>query len=216
MAKKIIKKNNPITPSVDSMSSKINFQKYRSPKYLVALAVIILLALVLWKNKSLLVVATVNGKPVPRWELEGRMVSRYGTQTLDEVINEELIRQAGNQKGITVSQAEITAKISEVEGTLQGKISLSDALAQQGMTIDEFHHQVELQLILDKLTASSIVVTDKEVAAFIASNSASLVSTDPASQSAEARKLLISQKKNSAYRQMFTDLKAQAKISKFL
>lgn len=194
----------------------VNPKKFLTKKYLISAAVILVLALLLWKNKTLFVVATVNGQPVPRWNLENRMVSRYGSQTLDEIINETLIRQAGREKGVSVTAADIDAKTAEIDKSLGGKISLADALSQQGMTMTDFRGQVELQLILDKLVSSSIGVTDQEIANYIASNSATLTSTDPASQSAEAKNLLLSQKKNAAYRQIFSDLKARAQITKYL
>lgn len=210
--KKPIKTTHPIAAAISSVEP----QKLFSKKYLISAVVVFALALLLWKNKTLFIVATVNGQPIPRWELENRMVTRYGSQTLDEVINEVLIRQAGQKKDATATAKEIDDKIAEIEKSLDGKITLTDALAQQGMTMAEFRGQVELQLILDKLSADSVVVTDQEVADYIASNSASLNSSDPASQSAEARSILTSQKKNAAYRQLFNDLKNQAKISKFL
>lgn len=203
-------------PKTTTGKKESDWTKLLTTKYLLSVAVVLVLALLLWRNKSLLVVATVNGWPIPRWKLEERMVSRYGTQILEEIINEELIRQAGRQKGASISAKDIDDKIAEIEKSLDGKISLSDALAQQGMTMGEFRGQVELQLILDKLVGTSAVVTDQEVANYVASNSASLTSTDPASQSAEAKSILLSQKKNAAYRQIFSDLKSQAKVSKFL
>lgn len=197
-------------------SFPVDSKKLFSRKYLISAAIVLVLALLVWKNKGLFVAATVNGQPVPRWELESRLVSRYGSQTLDEVINETLIRQAGKKSGASVTSKEIDAKVVEIEKSLEGRISLADALSQQGMTMAEFRGQVELQLILDKLSANSVVVTDQEVADYIASNSADLTSTDPASQAAEAKELILSQKKNAAYRQLFEDLKSKAVVTKFL
>lgn len=212
-ARKLIKAKD-VSPRLPSFP--VASKKLFSKKYLVSGVIVLALAFLVWTNKTLFVVATVNGRPIPRWELENRLVTRYGSQTLDEVINEVLIRQAGQKKGATVTVKEIDGKIAEIEKSLDGKITLTNALTQQGMTMAEFRGQVELQLILDKLSADSVVVTDREVADYLASNSASLTSTDPASQSAEARSILTSQKKNATYRQLFNDLKNQAKISKFL
>jgi len=216
---KSVRLSRSVTPAVSPLNSAtpaVEWKKFLSTKYIVALAVILLLSGLLWKNKALVVAATVNGQPVPRWELENRLIARYGSQTLDEIVNEALIRQAGQKNGATITQKEIDNKIAEVEKSLNGKVSLADALSQQGMTMAEFRGQIELQLILDKLAANSIVVSDKEVADYVASNSATLTATDPASQSAEAKNILVSQKKNAAYRQLFNDLKTQAKIVKFL
>ncbi|MCL4390513.1 MAG: SurA N-terminal domain-containing protein [Patescibacteria group bacterium] len=199
----------PTRPTVD-------YHKVFSPRNLIILALVILLAVFAWRNKSLLVVATVNGQPVWRWELESRMLSHYGDQTLQEITNENLIKQAAAKKGVTVSSSEIDAKVADIEKSLNGQISINDALAQQGMTMTDFRNQVELQLMLEKLTADQITVTDAQVADYIASNAASLTSTDPASQAAQARQTLISQKQNAAFQSFFSQLQSQAKIVKYL
>ncbi|MEK7127503.1 MAG: hypothetical protein AAB838_02125, partial [Patescibacteria group bacterium] len=49
----------------------------------IGLLVLIILAALVWKFKTLFVVAMVNGRPVTRMELEGKIMSRYGKQTLD-------------------------------------------------------------------------------------------------------------------------------------
>lgn len=193
--------------------------KLASPKakiYLVAALVVVLLALFLWKNKSLVIVATVNGQPIPRWTLEKRLVGRYGTQTLEEVVNEEIILQAGQKKNIQVSEAEIDSKVAEIDSSLGGKISLKDALAGQGLSMDEFRMQIKLQLTLEKLAGASIVVSDKDVTAYLDKNRSSMTATDEAGLKLEAQKTLEAQKKNEALRQLFNDLKNQAKVVRYL
>lgn len=185
-------------------------------RYAVIIAIAAALVFLLWKNKTLLIVATVNGQPVPRWELESRMVSRFGSQTLDEVINEQIIFQEGRKKGVRITDAQVATKVAEIEKSLNGQITLKDALAGQGMTMEEFQSQVKLQLTLEKLAASDLSVTEKEVEDYVASNSATLTATDAAGLKAEARTILESQKKNEALRQLFTNLKSQARIVKYL
>ena len=222
MPKRTTKKTKLVVTSLqdsllaDIKSRSVMLRKVLTTRNLVILAVVLILLQLLWRNKSLLVAGTVNNQPIPRWTLESRLVARYGAQTLEEVINEVLIKQEGVKKGASVSAKDVDNKITEIEKSLDGKISIADALIQQGMTMAEFRSQVELQLILDKLASNMIEVSDQEISDYIASNSASLIDTDPASQSAEAKTILTSQKKNAAYRQIFDDLKKQAKVSKYL
>jgi parvulin-like peptidyl-prolyl isomerase len=169
-----------------------------------------------WRNKGLFVAATVNGQPLWRINLEQQLNSRYGEQTLDEMVGEMLIRQAAAQKKITVSKAEVDNKIAEIEKTLNGQISLQDALAQQGDTLAGFRQRVELQLVLEKLTAGQVTVSDEEVNSYIENNKAILTATDEAGMREEARQALQSQKQNTVLRQFYTDLKNKAKVSKFL
>ncbi len=184
--------------------------------YLRLLGIIVLLGLLLWRQKSLFVVALVNNQPVGRWELEERLLGSYGAQTLDEIINEHLIIQEGQKKGIVVSDKEVADKVAEIDKSLGGKISLSDALASQGLSLTEFQKQIRLQLTLEKLAAGSLVVTETEISDYIASNSATLTATDEAGLKIEARDALLMQKKNVVLRQLFADLKNRAKVVKFL
>lgn len=184
--------------------------------YLIGIILVILVVAYFWKNKSLLVVATVNGQPIPRWSFESRMVSRSGNQILDEVVNEQIIMQAGAKKGIVVSEKEVAAKVSEIEKSLNGQVSLADALAGQGMTMSEFQSQIKLQLTLEKLVASDLTVTPAEIKDYLDKNKASLTATDEAGLTAEAQKAILAQKKNDALRKLFTDLKSQAKVVKYL
>lgn len=185
-------------------------------RYLAIGATILILAALVWNNKSLFVVATVNGQPVPRWNLERKLVDRYGKDTLEEVINEQLILQAGAKKGIKVRDAEVAAKVDEIKKSLGDKISLNDALAGQGLTMAEFESQIRLQLTLEKLAGASIVITDQDISDYIASNSATLTATDEAGLREEAKIALTNQRKSTALRQLFSDLKSQAKITRFL
>lgn len=191
-------------------------EKKVSSKYFVLGLVILVLAVLLWKNKNWVVVATVNNRPVWRWDLESRMVSRFGSQTIDELISEALIRQTAAKNKTVVDKTEVDNKVSEIEKSLAGKITIKDALAQQGMIVDDFRRQVELQLMLEKLTAGSVAVSDQEVTDYLDKNRATLTATDEAGLKEEARKILVTGKQSTALRDYFTNLRSQAKILKYL
>ena len=195
----------------------------RSPRLkalYVRLAVLGLLLLVLaflvYKNKGLFVAATVNGQPLWRMSLDSKLVTQYGSQTVDEMVGEMLIRQAASTKKVSVSPAEVNAKLAEIEKSLNGQITLKDALAQQGDTVESFRQRIELQLLLEKLTAGQVTVSEQEITDYIDKNKTTLTATDEAGMKSEAQQALISQKQNDVLRQYFTDLKAKAKVSKFL
>lgn len=210
-----------ISPTLESMPVEETVSKIMPPqkvltRYLLVLFIVALLVAFFWKNKSLLVVALVNGRPVPRWSLESRMVQRFGSQTLDEIVNEQIIAQAGAKKGITISEKDVNDKVSEIEKSLGGRVTLADALAGQGLTLDEFKSQIRLQLTLESLAGSEIKVSDKEITDYIASYSATMTATDAAGLKSEAKSTLETQKKNSVLRKLFSDLKSAAKVTKYL
>ncbi len=195
---------------------KTSLTKFFTVKYAIFIVILILVALVVWRNKNWVVVADVNGQPITRWQLDNQLVSSYGTQTLDEMVNETLVRQAAAKKGITISSADVDAKVADIEKSLNGQISLTDALAQQGMTMQQFRGQVEIQLILEKMTADQTKVTDAEIADYITANKSTMTATDTAELTTEATTALQSQKRSDAIQKLLSSLQSQAKISKYL
>ena len=185
-------------------------------KMVVLLVVLLILGTLLVKNKNLFVVASVNGSPVWRWTLEQKLVSRYADQTIDEITSEVLIAQAAKSKGVTATTAEVSQKITDIEKSLNGKIILKDALSQQGMTMEDLQSQIKLQILMEKMTEGQVVVSDQEVSDYLENNKSLLISTEEGAMKEEAKKAVVDSKKSATLRQFFTDLKAKAKISKYL
>ncbi|RJR14792.1 hypothetical protein C4579_04195 [Candidatus Microgenomates bacterium] len=191
----------------------------RKPRFMLLALVVVVLAIVaalILRNKELFVAATVNGMPIPRWELNDKLTQRFGNQILETMIGERLITAEATKQGVTVSQAELDAKIAEIESTLQGQMSLDDALELQGITKSEFESQIRVQILIDKLLASEVSVTASEVDDYIASNSAYLTATEPAQQRIEAEEQLRSNKTAEKFQVWFADLKEKANIQRFV
>jgi len=141
-------------------------RKLRIPMPLtkIALAVLILgIVAIFVSNKGLLVAAIVNGRPIFRWQLNQAMTARFGQQTLEGMISEALIADEARKSGISVSQADIDAKVSDIVASLGGTVSIDDLLKYQGMSRGEFENQIRLQLTVEKLLGRDIVVTDDDV-----------------------------------------------------
>ena len=191
------------------------FKKHDGVKKGVLVAAVLVLAFLLYQNKNIFVVATVNGRPVWRWELDSRLTQQYGSSTLDELTSEDIIRQEAANRGITATPDEINQKISDIEKSLSGRMTLTDALSAQGMTMEDLRRQLELQVLMEKMI-NTVVVTNQEVADYVASNSATLTATDSAGKIAQARSTLENSRKSQAMQQLFSELKQKAKIEKYL
>jgi foldase protein PrsA len=187
--------------------------KNRTPVIIGALTVILLFALAL--SKGYVFVALVNNKPIFRFQLNQTMMARFGKQTLEGMISEQLIGEEAQKNGIVITQAEIDKQEEEVLKSFGGKVTLDELLKFQGTTKSEFDGQMRLQLMVNKLLAKEISITDEEIAAYQETNKATLVSTDEAGLKDEARKALTEQKINEKIQPWFTELKNKAKIFKF-
>jgi parvulin-like peptidyl-prolyl isomerase len=191
--------------------------KRRFPIVKVAIIVIVIgLVAIFVSNKGLLVAAVVNGTPIYRWQLNSVMTSRYGQQTLDSMVSQRLVDEEAKKADITVTQAEIAKKESDLVVSLGGNVSLDDVLAYQGMTKPDFEDQIRLQLTVEKLLGKDITITDTQITDYIATNSSTLTATDEAGLKEEAKQAIFSQELNSKLQTWFADVKAKASILRFL
>lgn len=178
---------------------------------------VLILAAIAWFAKGYFIVATVNGEPITRWELNESIRQRYAAQTLDTMIDERLILSESRKKNVYVNPEEIEKQIKELEGRMQGKSSLEEALALQGLTADMLRRQIEVQLSINKLFEKEASVSSQEIDEYIGKNKDMFrTATDPAKMRDEVTSMIKQQKVSDLFDTWFTDLRKQAVISKRL
>jgi peptidyl-prolyl cis-trans isomerase SurA len=99
-----------------------------------------------------------------------RRLAKLASQVLDEMVNEELIVQAGEAAKIEVDSSEVQAALDEIKQ--QNKLDdagLQQALAQQGYTLANYKADLRRQLLrlraVNQLVAPKVQVTDEDVRA---------------------------------------------------
>ncbi len=182
----------------------------------IVIGVLVLLGVVWLYRSGRIVVAVANGKPLFRWQLDRVLVSRFGQQTLESMITEELILDAAKKQGTMITKEEVDAKINEVVKGLGENVNLDELLRYQGMTRADFEHQIRLQLTVEKILSRDITVDEKEIDAFVKENKASLVATEASAQREEARVAIRSQKVSEKIQPWLGELKSNASIKKLL
>lgn len=187
-----------------------------SVKNILLIVILVIIALV-WKFKGSFIVAMVNGQPISRWQLNDRLMKKFGDQTLDSVINEGLILAAARKKGISIKQEDVNNKIKQIENRLNGKMTLDDALKAQGLTRDDLHKELEIQLSIEKLFEKEATVSSNEIDDYMKKNSQSFKNaTDPGLVNQEVKSMLLQQKTSDLFEKWFEDVRKNAKITKFL
>ena len=180
---------------------------------IILLVAFVLLAL---KFKNLFIVATVNGTPITRLNFEQELNNKYGQQTLENMISEQVILSEAQKRNIKVGKDEVDKKIKEIEDRLKGQVSLDEALQAQGLTRESFRKQLEIQIIIDKMFGKDAKVTDKEIDEYLAQNQETLSSsTDPAKLRADVKEMLTQQKVGDLFDKWFTEAKKKANVVKF-
>lgn len=109
--------------------------------------------------------AVVNGEGITRDALVHRLIDlgTAGQAQLEEMINEALLFQAAQEKGITASDEEIDARAAGIEEKLASEERFKAYLADQGVTHEGFRHKLRVKLLVEKLLSEKATVTDEEV-----------------------------------------------------
>jgi peptidyl-prolyl cis-trans isomerase SurA len=135
------------------------------------------------------VAAVVNGSVILESELDARLVplvagldsiddarererrqGKLRTQTLDDMISEELVVQAAREAKLEIEPKEVTAALDEIKQQNNlDDAQLAAALAQQGYTVQTYRKEVERQLLhlraVNMLVRPRVTVTDEDVRA---------------------------------------------------
>lgn len=135
------------------------------------------------------IAAIINDSIILRSELEARLVplrseaeqisdieerkrrmAKLAGQTLDEMVNEELIVQAARNAKIEVEGSEVQAAVDEIKQ--QNKLDdagLDQALAAQGYTLENYKADLRRQVLrfraVNQLVGPKVQVTDEDVRA---------------------------------------------------
>lgn len=202
-----------------AMEAPAPVEQKRTTKSLAAFllfAAIVLVGLYLFKNKSLVMVATVDGTPIWRPAFEERIISDSGSRTLDSMVTEQIILNEATKRNIQVTDADIDQKLQDIEKTLPAGTTLEAAIAGQGMTMATLKKQLHLQLLIEKMLSAQIKVTDAEVTSYIDQNREFLTASDEAGLKTEAKAALENQKKNTQFQKLLETLQKNAKVTKYL
>lgn len=211
------KKSSRKLPPQDIIPMEIPKPARRYPPTKIALIIVIVgLVAIFVSNKGLLVAAVVNGRPIFRWQLTRIMTRRFGQQTLESLISQSLIDEEAKKTGISIAQADIAKKESDLVASLGGNVNIDDILKYQGMTKADFEDQLRMQLTVEKLLGKDITITDADIDTYIATNEAILTATDEAGLREEAKQAMFSQRVNDKLQTWFSEIRTKAKILRFL
>jgi len=185
-------------------------------KKLIILLAIIIVGFLIYQNKDLLVVATVNNKPISRQRFNQQIESQYGQQVLETMINEELIKQAAKDQNIVIDQEKIDEEMAKIEESLPEGMSLDQALQTQGISRETLEEQMRLQLAIEEILSPKIQITDEELKQYIEENKDYFSATQEAQIKEEAQESLRQQKLNQNFQTWLQELTEKAKINRWL
>lgn len=117
------------------------------------------------------VMATVNGEPIYMSELEDVLVRDYGMSVAQQLVANELVRQAARARGVTVTQADLERQheamleraFGQVDSAAQREKLLDQVLAQNRISEGVWRLILRRQAMLTKLGAKEVEITEDEL-----------------------------------------------------
>ncbi|MFC4101093.1 peptidylprolyl isomerase [Paenibacillus xanthanilyticus] len=118
------------------------------------------------------VVGSVNGVPITKNQLYAAMAAVGGSQMLDNLIQEELVKQEAKKKGIVISDKDVDAEMAQIKKQFSSDSEFHAALQQSNMTLEDLKKQIPMQLRIRKLVELRAKVSDEEVKQYFEANRA--------------------------------------------
>lgn len=109
-------------------------------------------------------IATVNGQPITREDFYIALSEAAGKPVLDQLIAEMLLAQAAAQAGVSVSKEEVELEFEAVRQQVGPEFEA--LLVQYGMTADDLRKNLQISLLVFKVSTKDVVVTDEQIATY--------------------------------------------------
>ncbi len=161
----------PVKKSLNKVNFKIDKSKLSefaksAGKVLALLLILLLVDLFVQYLNNDYSVAIVNGQRIPRREYVENMEMMYGANVANALIEEELVKQLGNEKGVEIDQEDIDSSYKDIETQLGGEEALLTALEQNNMTEEDLRGQLKNELVLKEIIKPRLEYTDEDLANF--------------------------------------------------
>ena len=110
-------------------------------------------------------VVRVNGVAIRQSEVLERLWKRYGSQTLEEMVDELLLRQAATAKKIKASDDEIDRRFTRLQAQFGSKELLVSQLEQAGTTVAKVKEDLADEIVRERLVIETkgLKISDDEL-----------------------------------------------------
>lgn len=109
------------------------------------------------------IVATVGDDTISRQEWLSELENRYGRQTLEDMIDEKVVRKMAEQYDVEVSEEEFERELTMFK-------SMYNPIDHQNMNEDQWIGQIQISLLLEELLTKDAVISEEEVKQYYEQN----------------------------------------------
>lgn len=135
-------------------------------------ASVVALAVLLFTGKSGLsdAAAKVNGEKISKDQLYEALYKQGGDATLDNLIQDTLIRQEADKKKVKVTDQDIDAEIKEIKTRFPDEAQFEEALKQNNLNLDQLKVQIRNNLLVNKLFEGQMDLSDEKLKDYFTKN----------------------------------------------
>lgn len=122
------------------------------------------------------IVATVGTTDIKRADFVKELEISGGSQTLGQLVVNQLIRDAAQKSSLTATTQDVDAALADLKKNNNNMTDaqLNQALASKHITLDYFRKQLEVQVLEKKLSEKDVKITDADIQAYYDKNKAQL------------------------------------------
>ncbi|MCM3724098.1 peptidylprolyl isomerase [Neobacillus cucumis] len=115
-------------------------------------------------------VASINGEKITKDELYTKLVKQYGSDTVDQMINDKIVEAEAGKKKISVSNSTINSEIDKLKEQYGGEDAFNQALVDNNTTLTALKNDVKNYLLIKKLLEPEIKITEDEMKTYFEQN----------------------------------------------
>lgn len=107
-------------------------------------------------------IVKVNGTPIRQSEVLERLWKRYGPETVEEMIDDLLLRQAAESRKVKAEPSEVEKRLAKVRSQFPDPKIFESQLQQSGMTLEKLKGEIAGQLSREKLVSAALKLGVKD------------------------------------------------------
>ncbi|MBH5318668.1 peptidylprolyl isomerase [Paenibacillus sp. GSMTC-2017] len=121
--------------------------------------------------------ATINSSKITKDDLYDKLVLRYGTPTLDSMIEDQLVQQEADATSVKLTDQDITNEIEVIKLQYGTDEAFNAELEKNGTTLEKLREDIRPYALISKMLAPKTKVTDEAVQTFFNENKAAFGTT---------------------------------------
>ena len=136
----------------------------------------------------------------------------YGKRVLESLVTQKLIDNEAKARGIVISPNDVDTEVKDLETQLKAQgLTLDQALAEQGITLDYLKKQIAVQKELKNMLADQIQVSEDDINQFITENKITIPEGEEENFKTQIKNQIEQEKLSTAANALLESLKAKVK-----